>query len=187
MRAFVALPLPEGLLEWMRTNRAAYASALPKLTLVPVSSCHITLRFLGELPGDKIDDVMERLAMWLPAMPGATVTLDRFGIFYRNGRPAVFWIGPSTVSQRLADLVTKIDLCLSGLGSNNRTERFSPHVTLGRFADGTLAAEVAEIKVGPLEPVVVPVTDVFLYESVMGQDHPMYVAHGSVRLASFAE
>lgn len=187
MRAFVALPLPGGLLEWMRTNRAAYASALPKLALVPVSSCHMTLRFLGELPGDKIDDVMERLAMWLPAMPGTTVTLDKCGVFYRNGRPAVFWIGPSTIPQRLVDLVTKIDLCLSGLGSNNRTERFAPHVTLGRFAVDTLAAEAAEIKTGPLEPFVVPVTDVILYESVMGQGHPVYVARGSVRLAPFAE
>lgn len=187
MRAFVALPLPDGLVEWMRTNRGAYASALPKLTLVPLSSCHITLRFLGELPGDKIDDVIERLKMWLPALPESTVTLDRYGMFYRDGRPAVFWIGPSTVPQRLADLVTKIDLCLSGLGSNNRTERFAPHVTLGRFAAGTLASEVAEIRAVPLEPLVVPVTDVFLYESVMGQGHPVYVTHGSVRLAPVAE
>ena len=52
---------------------------------------------------------------------------------------------------------------------------------------GTRADEVAAIKTGPVEPFVVPVTDVVLYESIMGQGRPVYVAHGSVRLAPFAE
>ncbi|RIE09771.1 RNA 2',3'-cyclic phosphodiesterase [Candidatus Cryosericum hinesii] len=185
MRAFVAIPLPNSFSDWLRTNRTSFASTVPRLRLVPVASCHITLRFLGELPDEQIDDAVGRLS--LAATPGTSVVLDRFGVFRRDGRPTVLWTGPSVIPQALTDLAAKIDLSLSGLGSNGRTEHFAPHVTLGRFAPGTRDDEVAAIEAGSVEPFVVPVTDVVLYESIMGQGHPVYIARASVRLVSFAE
>jgi RNA 2',3'-cyclic 3'-phosphodiesterase len=187
VRAFVAIPLPSSFSDWLRTYRTTFASTVPKLRLVPVVSCHITLRFLGELPDEQIDDAVERLSLSLSAMPGTSVVLDRFGVFRRDGHPTVLWIGPGVVSQALTSLAAKIDLSLTGLGSNDRTERFAPHVTLGRFAPGTRDDEVAAIQAGSAEPCVVPVTDIVLYESVMGQGHPVYIARASVRLAPFAE
>jgi 2'-5' RNA ligase len=185
VRAFVAIPLPSSFTDWLRTYRTIFASTVPRLRLVPVASCHITLRFLGELLDEQIDDAVERLS--LLAMPETSVVLDRFGVFRRDGHPTVLWIGPGVVSQALTSLAAKIDLSLSGLGSNGRTERFAPHVTLGRFAPGTRDDEVAAIQAGSAEPCVVPVTDIVLYESVMGQGHPVYIARASVRLAPFAE
>ena len=185
MRAFVAIPLPSGFSEWLRTYRTIFASTVPRLRLVPVASCHITLRFLGELLDEQIDDAVERLSLLVT--PGTSVVLDRFGVFRRDGHPTVLWIGPGVVSQALTSLAAKIDLSLSGLGSNGRTERFAPHVTLGRFAPGTRDDEVAAIESASVEPFVVPVKDVVLYESVMGQGHPVYVARASVRLVPFAE
>jgi len=185
VRAFVAIPLPSSFTDWLRTYRTIFASTVPRLRLVPVASCHITLRFLGELLDEQIDDAVERLS--LLAMPETSVVLDRFGVFRRDGHPTVLWIGPGVVSQALTSLAAKIDLSLSGLGSNSRTERFAPHVTLGRFAPGTRDDEVAAIQAGSAEPCVVPVTDIVLYESVMGQGHPVYIARASVRLAPFAE
>src|SRR5450830_1915191 len=156
--------MPSSFSDWLRTNRTSFTSTVPTLRLVPVASCHITLRFLGELPDEQIDDVVERLS--LLATPGTSVVLDRFGVFRRDGHPTIL---------------------LSGLGSNGRTERFAPHVTLGRFAPGTRDDEVAAIEAGSVEPFVVPVADVVLYESIMGQGHPVYIARASVRLVPFAE
>ncbi len=62
-----------------------------------------------------------------------------------------------------------------------------PHVTLGRFAPGTRGEDVAAIETETAEPYAVSVTDVVLYESIVGQGHPVYVARASVRLAPFAE
>jgi len=185
VRAFVAIPLPSSFSDWLRTNRTSFALTVPTLRLVPVASCHITLRFLGELPDEQIDDVVERLS--LLATPGTSVVLDRFGVFRRDGHPTILWTGPSLIPQTLTDLAAKIDLSLSGLGSNGRTEHFAPHVTLGRFAPGTRDDEVAAIEAGSVEPFVVPVADVVLYESIMGQGHPVYIARASVRLVPFAE
>ena len=185
MRAFVAIPLPSSFSDWLGLYRTTFASTVPRLRLVPVASCHITLRFLGELLDEQIDDAVERLS--LLATPGTSVVLDRFGVFRRDGYPTVLWTGPSVIPQALTDLAAKIDLSLSGLGSNGRTERFAPHATLGRFAPGTRDDEVAAIEAGSVEPFVVPVTDVVLYESIMGQGHPVYIARASVRLAPFAE
>ena len=187
MRAFVAIPLSSSFSDWLGTYRTVFASTVPTLRLVPVVSCHITLRFLGELPDEQIDDAVERLSLSLSATPETSVVLDRFGVFRRDGHPTILWTGSSVISQTLTDLAAKIDLSLSGLGSNGRTERFAPHVTLGRFAPGTRDDEVAAIEAGSVEPFVVPVADVVLYESIMGQGHPVYIARASVRLVPFAE
>jgi len=185
VRAFVAIPLSSSFSDWLSTYRTVFASTVPRLRLVPVSSCHVTLRFLGELPDEQVDDAVERLS--LLAMPGTSVALDRFDVFRRDGHPTVLWTGPSIIPQALIDLAAKIDLSLSGLGSNNRRERFAPHVTLGRFAPGTRDDELGAIEAGSVKPFVVPVTDVVLYESIMGQGHPVYIARASVRLMPFAE
>lgn len=187
MRAFVAIPLPRSFADWLETYRTTFASTVPRLRLVPVASCHITLRFLGELPDKQVGNAVTRLSRSLVAIPGTSIVLDRFGIFRRDGHPAVLWIGPSIVSQALTNLAATIDRSLSGMGSNDRVERFAPHVTLGRFAPGTRDDDVAAIQAGPAEPFVVPVTDIVLYESVMGQGRPVYIARASVRLAPFAE
>jgi 2'-5' RNA ligase len=187
VRAFVAIPLPGDFSDWLQDNSTSFASIVPRLRLVPVASCHITLRFLGELPDEQVDDAIGRLSKSLSAVPGTRVVLDRFGLFHRDGRPTVLWVGASVVPQALIDLATTTDLSLSGLGSNDRAERFALHVTLGRFVSGTRDGEVAAFDAGSPEAYVVPVTDVVLYESMLGQGHPVYTARASVRLAPFAE
>ena len=155
--------------------------------MVPVASCHITLRFLGELPDEQIGDAAERLSRSFSSTPGTSVLMDRLGVFRRDGHPAVLWTGPSVISQALTGLAAKADLSLSGLGSNGQTERFAPHITLGRFASGTRDDEIATMGTWVVEPYAVPVRDIVLYESVMGQGHPVYIVRASVRLAPFAE
>ncbi|MCX6085739.1 MAG: RNA 2',3'-cyclic phosphodiesterase [Caldiserica bacterium] len=187
MRAFVAIPLPDDFSDWLQQNRASFASIAPTLRLVPAASCHITLRFLGELQDEQVGDATGRLAGSLSTVPGTRVALDRFGVFHRDGHPTVLWVGASVVPQALTDLAMTTDVCLSGLGNNSRTERFALHVTLGRFVSGTRDDEVAALEAAGPEPYVVPVTDVVLYESKMGHGRPVYTARAVVRLAPFAE
>lgn len=187
MRAFVAISLPTTFSNWVQAYRGIFASAVPKLRLVPVASCHMTLRFLGELPNEQVDEAAGRLSRSLFTVSESSITLDRFNVFHRDGQPSVLWVGPSFISRTLTDLAARVGISLSGLGSNDRTEYFTPHVTLGRFAPGTQDVEVAAIQERPLEPFLVPVTNVVLYESVIGYGHPVYIERASVRLAPFAE
>ncbi|MHB8106560.1 MAG: RNA 2',3'-cyclic phosphodiesterase [Candidatus Cryosericum sp.] len=185
MRAFVAIPLPASFSDWLDARRTGFSLTVPRLRLVSAASCHITLRFLGELPDQQVDDVAGRLS--LATTPETTIVLDRLGVFRRDGHPTVLWVGPGVVPQALTDLALKVDASLSGVGSNSRTELFVPHVTLGRFPPGMRDDELAAIESASVEPFVVPVKEVVLYESIMGQGHPVYAARASVRLVPFAE
>lgn len=187
MRAFVGIPLPGSFRGWLRPYMEAFASRVRGLRPVPVASCHITLRFLGELPDEHIEEVRKRLSLSLEARPKTSVQLNRFGVFRREGQPVVLWAGPDGVPQALFALASTIDRSLSGLGSNGRAERFVPHVTLGRFANGTCEDEVVAIEAWPVEPYAVPVTQVVLYESVVGQGHPVYNPRAVIQLGPFAE
>jgi len=66
-------------------------------------------------------------------------------------------------------------------------EHFEPHVTLGRFAAGTYDRDVACIESMVVKRYVIPVENIILYESLIGQERPVYVARAAVSLARFAE
>ena len=75
MRLFVALDLPHSLrerLSWM-------AGGLPGARWVAPENYHVTLRFIGELPGYRAEEVDQALA-GLRA-PGFTVQLKGVGTF----------------------------------------------------------------------------------------------------------
>ena len=58
MRLFVALDLPSSL----RTRLSWMAGGLPGARWVPPENYHITLRFIGELPGWRAEEVDHALA-----------------------------------------------------------------------------------------------------------------------------
>ncbi len=187
MRAFVGISLPAGFSIWFRNLTEPILLVPRRLRLVPPDSCHMTLRFLGEISEEQIGDTANRLMASVLSVPCTTVSLERFGIFRRNGLPAVLWAGPRVTPEALKGLAATVALSLSGLGSNAQTEHFEPHVTLGRFAPGTSDEDVAFIESIAMKPYLVPVESVVLYESLMGQGHPVYVVRAAVSLAGFAE
>jgi RNA 2',3'-cyclic 3'-phosphodiesterase len=183
LRAFAAIPLPVAFAAWLEPYRKTLNSLETAVRLVPAISCHMTLRFLGEVPERQLEEMMDRLSHSLAGTAAVQIVLDQTGVFLRDGRPSVLWLGPSMVPAGLTDLVAKVDRVLSGFGSNSRVEHFSPHVTLGRFVSGLSAATVAAL----LEKVVVPpfpvdAEKVVLFESVLGQGHPTYIPRATVAL-----
>ncbi|MCE5193312.1 MAG: RNA 2',3'-cyclic phosphodiesterase [Candidatus Cryosericum sp.] len=187
MRAFVGISLPADFADWFHESMEPIRLMTSKLRLVPPESCHVTLRFLGEISREEIGDVVYRLSASLRSVPNTSVSLERFGMFRRNGWPAVLWVGPRAVPEGLRSLAATVSTSLLGLGSNARVDHFEPHVTLGRFAAGTYDQDVASIESMQVKGYVIPVENIVLYESLMGQGRPVYVARAAVSLARFAE
>lgn len=187
MRAFVGIALSDDFMSWFQEFTRALGPVARRVRLVPPASCHMTLRFLGEISEDQAGEVASRLRGSVGTLQVAPVSLERLGIFHRNDVASVLWAGPRFVPATLKELAGRVTGALAGLGSNVREEQFEPHVTLGRFLSGTRYEEVVSLESVALRPFSSSIRSIVLYESLLGQGQPVYVVRATIPLAGFAE
>ncbi len=168
MRLFVALNLPTSL----RTRLSWMAGGLPGARWVPPENYHLTLRFIGELPGFRAEEV--DLALAGLQAPGFALQLAGVGTFEKAGRVNALWIG-AVRNPQLDHLQAKVETALQRAGLDRERRRFVPHVTLARM-DGVPEAKVAAWVQGHnlfrSEPV--PVEHFTLFSSRLGKEQAVY-------------
>src|SRR5947209_7910180 len=121
MRLFVGLALPRVLKERL----AMLAGGLPGARWVPTENYHLTLRFIGETPAYKAEEIDHALAAL--RAPAFSLTLSGIGVFEKGGRSVSLWAGVERNPQ-LDHLQGKIETALQRAGMPPERRRFSPHV-----------------------------------------------------------
>lgn len=177
MRLFVALDLPPS----VRERLAWMAGGLPGARWLAPENYHVTLRFIGELPGWRAEEVDAALA-GLRA-PGFDVELSGVGTFEKGGKVTTLWVGVERNPQ-LDHLQSKIETAMQRAGLEPERKRFTPHVTLARL-DGVPHAKVAQwvqshnlFRSGP-----VPVGHFTLFSSRLGKEQAVYTPEVEYELA----
>ncbi len=94
---------------------------------------HLTLKFIGEWPAEKLDDLQQVLRGVATPAP-FDVRVRGLGFFPHARAPRVFWVGIEAPAE-LADLASCIDRALEGLGVATETRAYKPHLTLARIPD----------------------------------------------------
>ncbi len=120
-RTFIAINLPPGIKKEI-TARVAAKIPAGKARPVEMENLHITLKFLGYLPPEKMAEVKEKLKA-LAAVKRFEVELGGVGEF--GGR--VVWLGVQKGREELAGLSQRLDEALE-----IKDDRFHAHVTLAR-------------------------------------------------------
>jgi len=124
---------------------------------VPAANLHLTLVFLGEVPGEAIP-ALRRAAQ--PAAGAAfELALDRLGAFARAG---VAWAGCGRPPRELLDLQAGLSARVREAGFTPDERAFAAHLTLARRIREPLAPE-------PMEAVRWRVGSFALVESVRGE------------------
>lgn len=92
---------------------------------------HLTLAFLGDIPQDRIPDLLALP----PAVTGTPfgLDIDRLGVWSRNG---IGWAAPSEPPQPLLGLQEALSRWLRPNGFAPDRRAFRPHITLVRNATG---------------------------------------------------
>ena len=101
----------------------------PDARWVRPESLHITLKFIGEQPPERVEAIAERLRR----VEGNAfeIRAGGYGFFPTAKAPRVFWIGIHT-GPRLAELAESIDIATAELGIPREDRPYSPHLTLAR-------------------------------------------------------
>ena len=177
MRLFVALDLPSAL----RERLAWMAGGLPGARWVPPENYHLTLRFVGEVPGYQADEIDHALAN-LEA-PGFTLELSGVGSFEKGGRLTSLWAGVDR-NPALDHLQAKIETALQRAGLDRDRRRFVPHVSLARVdnvPEAKVAAWIASHNLFRSQPVTVG--HFTLFSSLLGKEQAVYTPEVEYDLA----
>jgi 2'-5' RNA ligase len=129
MRIFVGIDLdPEVRARISRFLEGVQGFA-PEARWVRPESLHITLKFIGEQPPERVEAITERLRR----VGGSAfeIHVAGYGFFPTAKAPRVFWIGIHGGPQ-LAELAGSIDMATAELGIPREDRPFSPHLTLAR-------------------------------------------------------
>ncbi len=180
MRVFVALDIPDDV-------RRAIASVAGKLEgtcrgarWARVADMHVTLKFIGEAPAEKVERIKSALAAVHSTTP-MEMTFRGAGFFPNERHPRVFWVGISA-TPNLAELAADIERRMEELGIPREQRPFRPHLTLARFKSEEGLDRLRETLRGlePLEFGSTQTGELHLYQSQLKPGGAVYM-----RLATF--
>jgi 2'-5' RNA ligase len=150
IRAFIAVPLPSTLLDALANLQRRLKRQVPDRSVrwVRPEGIHLTLKFLGDTPVDKLPEIKQALAAVARHAPSCVFTVGGLGCFPNPRRPRVVWVGVQEPSGRLAAVQDAIEEVMAPLGYEPEGRGFTPHLTLGRIgrrASRDDAARVGEV------------------------------------------
>ncbi len=180
MRAFVAIELPDSVKEMLAgVVRELKDAGIGGLRPVRPEGVHLTLKFLGDVPSDRISAIGDAVGRAAAQHAQFALYLSGVGAFPGGRAPRVLWAGVAGDLDRLAALQSSVDACLSELGFARERRAFNPHLTLARLRDSasrddrTRALRVLKA-VRPREDSGFEVDGVSLFQSTLGPGGAVY-------------
>jgi 2'-5' RNA ligase len=147
IRAFIAIPLPDSLMRQLTNLQRRLGEQVPHRSVrwVRPEGIHLTLKFLGDIPTDKLPGIKQALAAVARNAPASTFTVGEIGCFPNTLRPRVVWVGVQEPAGRLAVLQDAIEEVMVPFGYKPEGRGFKPHLTLGRVGRKARRDDVAQV------------------------------------------
>jgi 2'-5' RNA ligase len=160
-RLFVAITLPEAL----KAKLAGLHADFPGLKWAVPANMHLTLRFIGQTPAERIEIV--RRSLRSVRSEAFRLTVTGLGLFQRRAG-GILWAGLRE-EPALPELKRRVDAALrSGSGLNPEDARFLPHLTLSRLKESLLQDMKSLVQAKNAEFFgEVPVTEFTLFRSFL--------------------
>lgn len=179
MRLFVAIELDHSVKRVMLKTIDRLAEFRKTVRWVLESRMHLTMKFLGDVPDERVSDVGDACARVVAACEPFEMVVDRCGCFPAGGRVRVIWCGSQGVSPAITACAGRLDEACRELGFEPETRPFSAHLTVGRVRDdrtnGRLRDAVQRLQSGSATQ---PVKELTLFQSTLSMQGPTHTALG---------
>ena len=187
MRLFVSVELPSELTKPLASLQAEFGDAAG-VRLTDPSQAHITLKFLGETDSGRVDEIEQAIERAVDdcALKPFECTVAGLGVFPTLEYISVVWAGvrEDGGAQALCRLHDALETALTGLGFDEETSAFTPHVTLGRMDDARGKSLVQQAVRETTETVgTFQVECVKLTESTLTEEGPVYQTVSTVEFS----
>ena len=134
IRTFIAIELDESVKDGLTKLRKRLEGQAPRGSVrwVRPEGIHLTLKFLGDVPADQIEEITQALQKGCEGFAPFSLSCGGLGCFPNLKRPRVVWTGIQEETGTLAQLQRAIEEHVAPLGYPTEKRKFSPHLTLGR-------------------------------------------------------
>ena len=131
-RLFVAVKIEPDTRLLETYNALRYALQFEKISWVKPGNFHITLKFLGKTPEEKLPAIRKALEEVATQQHPFTINLAGTGIFGSSYNPRVIWFGTEN-NATLKQLGEAVLDTLDTAGFPRDRQNFVPHLTIGRI------------------------------------------------------
>ncbi len=156
MRAFIAIEIPADVRDAIAAAQQHMSSAKVRISWVKPDNIHLTVKFLGDIPDEGVDDIKAALDNIAARFAAFSFTVTGAGAFPSPSAPRVLWLGceskpvgrvfvpvvegaPTTVKghvetlTQLEELISAVDTEMEKHGFAPDFHEFKAHITLGRI------------------------------------------------------
>jgi 2'-5' RNA ligase len=185
VRAFIAIELPPSVRSTLGSLRQTFGLPDRRLRWVDPGSLHLTLKFLGDMPRDRVAAVAQALTDAVGGHAPITLQAGGLGVFPGPRRPRVLWAGVGGDKQALHRLQQDVEASLARLGWPPEKRPFRGHLTVARFKQAVDAHRLvrALTESGQFRTDAFRVADIHLMRSQLNPAGAVYTRLASIGLA----
>jgi len=135
MRAFIGIGLPPECRRAIAEAISPFRARRLPVSWTPEQNLHVTLKFLGEIPPGRVDEIATLLLAAGGGIPAIDFLVVGAGGFPSLRAPRVLWIDIREPLELVGKLHENMENVLSGAGFPREGRPFHPHITVGRVRD----------------------------------------------------
>jgi 2'-5' RNA ligase len=156
-----------------------------KVKWVEPENLHLTLKFLGDVPVARLDDVFRAVEAGCSGSRAFEISIEDVGAFPNLRRPRVVWVGLVRGREEVARLAASIEDCLGDAGFPREKRPFKAHATLGRVKDTSPAVRMLGERAGAERLAIggIRVERIEVMKSQLTRRGPVYTVQKEVILA----
>lgn len=142
---FIAIPLDHALKDYFSIWQDSLKEQLPYKQWPYKEDLHITLKFLGPVEPNKLNDLINKLK-GIEQLKEFELTVGTIGTFGNPLKPRVLWAGVEKTDE-LVVLHNQVEECAERVGFAKENREYRPHITLAKkWAEGRNDSSLAGIK-----------------------------------------
>ena len=145
IRTFIAIDIPGSIREKIAGFQAELKRHKADVKWVRPGGIHITLKFLGNVEEQKIDEIEQAVRNAVEGLNAFTLSVGGSGVFPNDRRPRVLWVGVKEGSSILVQLAERIENECAHLGFEKEKRKYSAHLTLGRVRSQKGIGSIIEV------------------------------------------
>jgi len=144
IRSFIAFDIDDQqVLRSLSQAQKALLGTGADLKIVEPENIHVTLKFLGNIPANMVDDVHEEMRK-IDFAP-FDIRIEGLGVFPNPRNIRVVWTAIKDGADELRNIHKQLESNLRNLGFSSDPKGFSPHLTIARVRTGRNKNELTRI------------------------------------------
>lgn len=183
LRTFIALDMPPEVKAAIASYVQPFKSLRGRVSWVKPENLHLTLKFLGDTPANRVEEIATALQEIAAATTAFSANIVGAGAFPNGEKPRVLWVGLSEPAETLLQLAQAIDAQMHRFGFAKEKRAFAPHLTIGRVKDARIPEVIRALQAKPFAAMSAEFGEIIFMQSELNSTGSIYTPLQKLQLS----